>query len=145
VIGAAVLKSRLRFHMDFLNPFVQQTHLQAVRAAQPILEANHVKERITEAAQRYAQQIANGETVETFDPVPLESEADLVEYCLVLEYLESIGLKFAPTVLRYESQHPNQFSEREELARKLHLRAYDKTPLLVQIIEQKRKYLNKSN
>jgi hypothetical protein len=58
-----------------------------------------------------------------------------------MEYLESIGLKFAPTVLRYEGQHPNHFANRVDLARKLHLRSYDKTPLLVQIIEEKLKAL----
>jgi hypothetical protein len=76
--------------------------------------------------------------------VPIDPDnGELIEYRLVMDYLESIGLKFAPTVLRYESQHPNLFADRAELAERLHLRSYDRTPLLVQMIEEKRRSLGK--
>ena len=63
------------------------------------------------------------------------------EYLFVLEYLESIGLKVTPTVLRYESQHPEVQCERKRLAKQYQLKNYDRTPLLVQLIEERLKGL----
>jgi hypothetical protein len=136
--------------MDFLSSFIQQTQQSVIEGVQRLVEENHIKERVVEEAQGYAQRIANqiqdprrAEPIETFPGVPIGEPNQLIEYCLVLDYLESIGLKFAPTVFRYEAQHPNQFAVRTELAKQLNLRAYDRTPLLVQMIEEKRKSLGK--
>ena len=63
------------------------------------------------------------------------------EYLFILEYLESIGLKITPTVLRYESQHPEVQCERKRLAKQYSLKNYDRTPLLVQLIEERLKGL----
>ena len=63
------------------------------------------------------------------------------EFLLVLDYLESIGLKFTPTVLKYESQNPDVNTNREELCQRLNLRSYDRTPLLVQLIDERLKAL----
>jgi hypothetical protein len=140
----ALFTGRLHPSMDFLNDFIQKTQLSALQSAQQVLEEAHIKEDVIGQLQDFAQKIVNDEPVEVFHPVPIDSVSELTEYCLVMDYLESIGLKFAPTVMRYESQHPNQFADRTELAQRLHLRSYDKTPLLVQIIEEKRKWLQRS-
>ena len=66
------------------------------------------------------------------------------EYLFVLEYLESIGLKITPTVLRYESQHPEVQCERKRLAKQYQLKNYDRTPLLVQLIEERLKSLEET-
>jgi hypothetical protein len=136
--------------MDFLSGFIQETQRSVVEGVQRLVEENHIKDRVLEEAQGYAQRIANHiqdarhtDPVETFEPVPIASPNELTEYCLVLDYLESIGLKFAPTAFRYESQHPNTFANRTELAERLNLRSYDRTPLLVQMIEENRKSLGK--
>jgi hypothetical protein len=136
--------------MELLTRFLQETQRSVVDEVQNLVRDHRIKERILEEAQNCAQRIANhiqdpqrAAPLAPFDPVPIDSENDLNEYCLVLDYLESIGLKFAPTVFRYETQHPNQFANRVEIAQKLHLRSYDKTPLLVQMVEEKRKSLGK--
>jgi hypothetical protein len=41
--------------------------------------------------------------------VPISEENDQLQYFLILDFLESIGLKFAPTVFRYQSQHSDIF------------------------------------
>ena len=132
--------------MNFLDKFVVDTQKDVVQKVQQLIADKKIKEKTLEETQQYAQKIANHK-LDPSEPEPekftgIEFGDDLsnqLEYALVLDYLESIGLKFAPSVFRYESQHPNVFSERTQLASDLKLRSYDKTPLLVQMIEETRK------
>jgi hypothetical protein len=137
--------------MNFLDEVIQQAQQAAVDGVSELVEREVIKERMKEEAQEYAQAVADhindpdGCPEPTrFPPVPIDENGRL-EYYLVLDFLESIGLKFAPTVFRYESQHPNFVTDRDEVAATLHLRSYDRTPLLVQMIEEKRKSLGKSD
>jgi len=102
-----------------------------LKEAQAIAQqtANHILDPKADPPQQY-KGISVGASQE--DP-------ERQEYLLVLEYLESVGFKFAPSVLRYESQHPDIMSNRAELAKSLGLRSYDRTPLLVQLIEERLK------
>lgn len=135
--------------MNFLNRFIQDTQQDVVQRVQNLIAEKQIKEKVLHEAQQYAQQAANHihdpsePEPEKFSGITLESDNDLLEYALVLDYLESIGLKFAPTVFRYESQNPNSFSERVQVADDLYLRSYDRTPLLVQMIEERRKALER--
>jgi hypothetical protein len=130
---------------EFLSSFVAETQQTVVEAVQTMIEQRGIKAQILEETQAHAQRIANhmrdpeAEEPVRYEPVPITELSDKIQYQLVTEYLESIGLKIAPTVLRYESQHPNVFSDRANLATQLGLRSYDRTPLLVQIIEETRK------
>lgn len=135
--------------MNILDGFLQRTQREAAEQVQQLVEREQIKERIIEEAERYAQLAADEEEGDSygdqrlpqFPGVPIGQEEDQLEYFLVLDFLESIGLKFAPTVFRYESQHPDLFVDRARVSERLHLRSYDRTPLLVQLIEEKRRSL----
>lgn len=122
-----------------------------MQKVQDLIAEKQIKEKVLQEAQQYAQQAANHihdpnePEPEKFVGIEFTGDNSILEYALVLDYLESIGLKFAPTVFRYESQHPNAFSERVQTAAELGLRSYDKTPLLVQMIEERRKALEREN
>jgi hypothetical protein len=74
-----------------------------------------------------------------FPSIPVETNEQELQYLLILEFLQSAGFKFAPSVLRYESQHPELQIDRRELGKRLHLCTYDRTPYLVQLIEEQLK------
>lgn len=126
-----------------MNDFIQATQKDVVEEVQKLVEEKGIKEKVLQEAQQIAQKTANhlldnnAPPPETYQGIDISNEDDLDEYLLVLEYLESIGFKFAPSVLRYESQHPEQMVNRKALCTKLGLRSYDRTPLLVQLIEER--------
>lgn len=130
--------------MDFLNGFIQETQQEVVDGVQQLVESKGIKDKILNEAQDYAQKIANNiinpdsvELPKQFEGIALSPDTeDYLEYCLVMDYLDSIGLKFAGTVFRYESQNSNRFCDRFIQGEKLKLRSYDRTPLLVQMVEQ---------
>jgi hypothetical protein len=72
----------------------------------------------------------------SFDGINLEDPGDMDEFLLVLDYLEWLGLKFTPQVLKFESQHPETVIDRRQLCERLSLRSYNRAPLLVQMIEE---------
>ena len=131
----------------FLNTFIQSTQQGIIDEVQHLIEEQHIEEDIAKEAQKYAQQIVDHQK-DPSRPLPPEYKGidlnkdpmDKFAYLLVLEYLESIGLKFAPSVLRYESRHESLLVSREDIAKQFCLRAYDRTPLLVQMIEQTKLY-----
>ncbi|OHT09017.1 hypothetical protein TRFO_22268 [Tritrichomonas foetus] len=131
--------------MEFLTGFIQSTQQSVVDGAQELAEEKNIKQKIFNEAQEYAQLIANhiknpdSKPPPEFPPLPLDTDNDLIEYYFVLDFLESIGLKFSPTIFRYETQRTNEFVDRAFIRDSLNLRSYDKTPLLVQLIEEIRK------
>ena len=129
--------------MDFLNHVIEETQSGVVQEVQELVEKKGIKEKVLQEAQALAQRqamhIMNPDQYDEPEPyagLDLTGD-DRDEFLLVLDYLESIGLKFTPTVLRYESQNPTIATEREELCKRLNLRSYDRTPLLVQLIEER--------
>ena len=132
--------------MSFMNDFIQSTQREVVEEVQKLVESKGIKEKVLSEAQQIAQQTANhlldpnSPSPEIFKGIELDEEST-DEYLLVLEYLESVGFKFAPSVLRYESQHPEITTNRQEISEKFGLRSYDRTPLLVQLIEERLKSL----
>ena len=136
--------------MDFLDNYADSAQEEILNEIQKIVEEKGIKEKILEEAQSLAQQEAmhiidpkNPESP-TFEGINLSSE-ERDEFLLVLDYLESIGLRFTPTVLKYESQNPNVQIDREALCKQHNLRFYDKTPLLVQLIEEKLNSFSETN
>jgi hypothetical protein len=125
---------------DFLSDFVQETQQEVVAALEALVTEHGIKEKVLDDARRYATiaatHILDSEQppLEAFEPVPVDGEKEL-QYLLVLEFLQSAGFKFAPSVLQFESQHPEIKLDRRELGKRLNLRTYDRTPYLVQLIE----------
>ena len=110
------------------------------------------KEGINEEIQNDAAEMAriaarhilepNQPPLKDFPRLPLDlttTTEENIRYMLVQEFLQSAGFKFTSNVLRYESQCPDFTIDRESLGQDLGLPVYDKTPYLVQIIEQKLK------
>jgi hypothetical protein len=110
-----------------------------------LVDGSGVEEEVNGQAQELAKIIAthllddSQPPLEKFPSIPIENSQQELEYLLALEFLESSGFKFAPTVLRYESQHPELQVDRREIGKRLHLCTYDRTPLLVQLIEEQLK------
>ena len=133
--------------MELLSGPIFEAQQETIEAVEKLIEEKGVKAKALAEAQKYAQTVANyiqdptSKPTESFPGIQLNQEKpnDYFEYFLVMDYLESIGLKFAPTVFRYESQNPSEFGDRGYLEQEMSIRAYDKTPCLVQIIEQIRK------
>ena len=72
-----------------------------------------------------------------------EDGYEKLEYLLIQEYFECLGLNLTPTSLRYESQHPDVKPDRRKLSQELNLKSYDKVPLLVQLISERLSMIEK--
>jgi hypothetical protein len=125
---------------NYLTKFVEDTQREVSEALEDLVEKNHIKERVLAHAEEYARIAAThilDETQPPLEPFPVVSiESDKkTQYLLILEFLQSAGFKFAPSVLQFESQHPDLPFDRRDLGKKLKLRTYDRTPYLVQLIE----------
>jgi hypothetical protein len=125
---------------DFLTDFVKETQQEVVEALEQLVAEHGIKEKVLEDAKRYATIAATHildpeqPPLEAFEPVAVDGDKE-IQYLLVLEFLQSAGFKFAPSVLQFESQHPEIKLDRRELGKRLNLRTYDRTPYLVQLIE----------
>lgn len=134
---------------NILDDILQSTQGTVIEEVQKLVEEKGIKDQVLKEAQQLAQQqamhIMNPDSPEppTFPGIQLTGDEE-DEFYLVLDYLESIGLKFTPTVLKYESQHPDVKTKRDELSQRLNLRSYDRTPLLVQLIDERLKALEAS-
>jgi hypothetical protein len=132
---------------DWLDGVVQSTQREVIEELQRLVEEKGIKQRVLEEAQELAKVAArhildeSQPELQAFPSIPIESEDQQLQYLLVLEFLQSAGFKFAPSVLRFESQHPEIQLNRRELGKQLHLCTYDRTPYLVQLIEEQLKIL----
>jgi hypothetical protein len=126
---------------NFLAAFVEDTQKEVAEELERLVEVNGIKTKVLERAQEYAKIAAThilDETqppLHTFPAVDIDGDKEL-QYYLVLEFLQSAGFKFAPAVLKFESQRPDLPFDRRKLGKQLNLRTYDRTPYLVQLIEQ---------
>ena len=126
--------------------FVEGTQKEVVDELQKIVEEKGIKQKVLGEAQEMAKVAARHILDETqpelqeFPSVPVDGDKEL-QYLLVLEFLQSAGFKFAPSVLRFESQHPEIELDRRKLGKELNLCTYDRTPYLVQLIEEQLKSL----
>lgn len=77
--------------------------------------------------------------LKSFPRIPLDQGLytdEGIRYMLIQEFLQSSGLHFTSSVLRFESQYPELEFQRDKLGHDLGFPSYDKTPYLVQIIEE---------
>jgi hypothetical protein len=124
-----------------LDAFVQSAQRDVIAGFQEFLERQGIKTKVFDEAQELAKVAAGhigDETqpdVDPFPSIPIENEEQLLQYQVALEFLQSAGFKFAPSVLQFESQHPDLALDRRALGKKLNLCTYDRTPYLVQLIE----------
>jgi hypothetical protein len=106
---------------NWLDDFVQTAQRDVIGELQTLVEEKGIKMRVLQEAQDLAKIAARhilDETqpdLEPFPKIPIESEEQLLQYQIVLEFLQSAGFKFAPSVLRFESQHPEVELDRRTL------------------------------
>jgi hypothetical protein len=133
---------------NWLDEFVQGAQRDVINELQILVEEKGIKAKVLQEAQDLAKTAARhilDETqpdLEPFPKIPLDSEEQNLQYQIILEFLQSAGFKFAPSVLRFESQHPEVELDRRALGKKLNLCTYDRTPYLVQLIEEQLKSLD---
>jgi hypothetical protein len=132
---------------EWLEGVVQETQREVIEELQRLVEEKGIKKRVLDEAQELAKVAArhildeSQPELQAFPSIPIENDDQELQYLLVLEFLQSSGFKFAPSVLRFESQHPEIQLNRRELGKRLHLCTYDRTPYLVQLIEEQLKSL----
>jgi hypothetical protein len=132
---------------NWLDDFVKGAQAEVIEQLQRLVEEKGIKEQVLAEAQDLAKIAArhildeNQPELAPFPSIDINTEEQQLQYLLILEFLQSAGFKFAPSVLRYESQHPELVVNRRELGKRLHLCTYDRTPYLVQLIEEQLKAL----
>lgn len=132
--------------MSLFNEFIQSINKDALERVEKLIEEKGIKEKLEDQTEQLASQCANS-IIDPQAPNPPAykgvdfNKEDPDQYLLILDYFQSSGLQFTTQTLKYESQHPNITVDRKRLAEKYGLRAYDKTPLLVQMIEQRLKMI----
>jgi beta-phosphoglucomutase-like phosphatase (HAD superfamily) len=128
----------------WLDGVVTDTQEEVIRALEQLVQEKGIKAKVLEDAQELVKTAARHILDETqpelqpFPSVPIDGDKEL-QYLLVLEFLQSAGFKFAPSVLKFESQHPEIQLDRRALGKRLNLCTYDRTPYLVQLIEEQMK------
>jgi hypothetical protein len=129
---------------SWLDGVVSDTQEEVIHALEQLVQEKNIKTKVLEDAQELAKTAARHILDETqpelqpFPSVPIDGDKEF-QYLLVLEFLQSAGFKFAPSVLKFESQHPEIVLDRRALGKKLNLCTYDRTPYLVQLIEEQMK------
>jgi hypothetical protein len=123
-----------------LDDVLAQTNVNIPAHIKRLIEEKKIKEQVLKEAQDYAQQhVQHLIDPDTRDPDPFPAldltGDDRDEFFLVLDWFESIGLKFTPNVLKFESQNPDISVDRKSLAQRYDLDANSQTPLLVQLVE----------
>ena len=132
--------------MSLFDDFIQQTNKDVLKKVEALIEEKGIRQKAEQQTQELAKKTAyslidpEGQKAPSFKGVDLSTE-DPDQYLLILDYFESTGMKFTSQTIRYESQNPGVMLDRKALAEKYGLRSYDKTPLLVQMIEQRLKII----
>ena len=132
--------------MSLFDDFIQNTNKEVLQKVEALIEEKGIREKTEKQTEEYATKTAysildpEGMPAPVFKGVDL-SEEDPDQYLLILDYFESTGMKFTSQTIRFESQNPQLTLNRKALAEKYGLRSYDKTPLLVQMIEQRLKLI----
>ena len=111
-----------------------------------ITQQRKVSQEIIDLAKAQAEEASRNKTqiVKPAEIADIEVEGNKrLEYLLIQDYLQGIGLESSPEVLRFESLHPTVEEDRRTLAQSLQLRSYDKTPLLVQLIAKRLEQIEK--
>ncbi|OHT02546.1 hypothetical protein TRFO_30273 [Tritrichomonas foetus] len=134
--------------MEFLNEFIDSSTNKIIQDAKMLLQKQKIKENIMEESNGFVCQIVdsmndkNNSDLPCFPSVQINADDpfsyEYLEFQLVLDYLDSIGCKFAASIFRNESQNISEIANREFIADTLKLRTYDQSPLLVQFIESLR-------
>ncbi|EAY04892.1 hypothetical protein TVAG_016640 [Trichomonas vaginalis G3] len=130
----------------WLEGVVSDTQKEVIEELQKLVEEKGIKEKVLADAQEMAKIAArhilddSQPELQAFPSIPIDGDKEL-QYQLVLEFLQSAGFKFAPAVLKFESQHPEIEVDRRELGKRLNLCTYDRTPYLVQLVEEQLKTL----
>lgn len=128
--------------MSFILDFVDGTEKEISNEIEHVIEENGIKEKILieaqELAQEQMQHIIDPEAPEprVFEGLQLDQD-EQTEYLLVLEYLQTIGFKYTPSILKYESQNLELTPSRQELRDQLKINTNDRAPLLVQLVENR--------
>lgn len=129
--------------MNFLSDLIIDANNDLVQRLENLIENTGLREKVANEAENLAQRSVNVlidpecDDITDYKGINIEDDILKDEYLLVLEYLQSVGLKFTPQAARFESQNPDLGFDRVELANKYGLRSYDRTPLLVQMIEDR--------
>ena len=136
--------------MSISNEILTKTEKEILGDISKLIDEEKLKKKVLEEAKKAANQTAAQVLGQNISPTPEIPKIDIEgderdEYLLILEYLQSLGLNITPTVLRFESQHPEINVDRKKLAEQFDLPTYDKTPLLVQLIEQRLRLIEQKN
>ena len=131
-----------------MNKYIDVTRSNLPKDIQALVDEDELKESVLskveeEAMYRAAKEIdLSVASIPDYKGINIRGDSK-DEYLMVLEFLESLGLKFSPSVLKYESQHPEIFVDRKELAEKYRLKSHDRTPLLVQLFQDRLNQIKK--
>lgn len=131
--------------LDFMNQYANDSTNEVIKQSEKLIASKNIQQNIMKETKEFALQIANSINNSDIRPpsqfvgININSKEnqslEYIKFQLVNDFLESIGCKFTPSVFRHESQNPSLVVERSQIADYLKLRSYDKTPLLVQLIE----------
>ena len=137
--------AKLKSKMSFFDDFIQNTNKEVLEKVEALVEEKGIRDKIEKETEELAKKTAYS-ILDPQIPAPSFKGVDLSvedpdQYLLILDYFESTGMKFTSQTIRYESQNPQLTLDRNALAEKYGLRSYDKTPLLVQMIEQRLKVI----
>lgn len=127
-----------------MNQYINDSTSEVTRESEQLISMKHIQEKILNESNEFALQIANSINNQERPPDEFlgiilknsqDNQFELLKFQLVLDFLKCIGCKFTPAVFLHESQNPSMQLDRSHVSEMLHLRSYDKTPLLVQLIE----------
>ena len=131
--------------LEFMNQYINDSINEVTKESEQMISMKNLQEKILTESNELALQIANSikykdsKLPKKFSGINLANKDkesfEFIKFQLVLDFLESSGCKFTPGVFRHETQNPTILLDRIHLSEILHLRSYDKTPLLVQLIE----------
>ena len=130
--------------MSVFDDFILETNKEVLENVRKLIDEKGIEDKIAKQTEELAKMTAyslldpKNHPAPVFQGVNLNKE-DPDQYLLIMDYFESTGMKFTSQTMKYESQRPTLVYDRVKLANKFGLRSYDRTPLLVQMVEQRLK------